>query len=397
MAQALQCDHTAVTVTNRAIAANFPEVIRHTERPILRTAPAPLYQLAQLVRHNSYKVVLTGEGADEVFGGYDLFKEAKVRQFWARQPDSAWRSKLLSRLYPYLPGLQGQSAAYLGAFFKVGLDQPDDPLFSHRPRWATTAGVVRFLSDDLLSSLGGYDPVADLRASLPADFNNWGSLARAQYLELAQLLPGYILSSQGDRVSMAHAVEGRFPFLDYRVVEFAATLPPRLKLRGLIEKYLLRRSMQGDLPAAIAWRPKQPYRAPDSQCFCTGELPEYVQELLAPAALLRTGYFDPSSVAKLVRKCRTGGPIGIRDNMALVGILSTQLLDQLFIREPAVGSPPDSDSLTCYCPLRGELRLMFNPITIETQVRAFIAENFHYRGEVGVVAGYSIAAGVGPS
>ena len=149
----------------------------------------------------------------------------------------------------------------------MGLDQPDDPLFSHRPRWATTAGVVRFLSDDLLSSLGGYDPVADLRASLPADFNNWGSLARAQYLELAQLLPGYILSSQGDRVSMAHAVEGRFPFLDYRVVEFAATLPPRLKLRGLIEKYLLRRSMQGDLPAAIAWRPKQPYRAPDSPVF----------------------------------------------------------------------------------------------------------------------------------
>ena len=80
-------------MTNRAIAANFPDVIRHTERPILRTAPAPLYQLAQLVRQNSYKVVLTGEGADEVFGGYDLFKEAKVRQFWARQPDSAWRSR----------------------------------------------------------------------------------------------------------------------------------------------------------------------------------------------------------------------------------------------------------------------------------------------------------------
>ena len=259
MAQALQCDHTAVTVTSQDIAASFPDVIRHTERPVLRTAPAPLYLLAQLVRQNSYKVVLTGEGADEVFGGYDLFKEAKVRQCWARQPQSTWRAGLLRRLYPYLPGLQSQSTAYLEAFFKVGLDQPDDLFFSHRPRWATTSGVVRFLADDLLSA--GYDPVADLLASLPAEFADWRPLARAQYLELAQLLPGYILSSQGDRVSMAHAVEGRFPFLDHRVVEFAATLPPRLKLRGLIEKYLLRRSLQGDLPAAIAWRPKQPYRA----------------------------------------------------------------------------------------------------------------------------------------
>ena len=236
-------------------------MIRHTERPILRTAPTPLFRLARLVRQNSYKVVLTGEGADEVFGGYDLFKEAKVRRFWARQPRSSWRPLLLRRLYPYLAGLQGQSTSYLGAFFKVGLDQPDDPFFSHRPRWATTAGVVRFLSDDLMDSLAGYDPIEDLRASLPPAFFGWHPLSRAQYLETAHLLPGYILSSQGDRVSMAHAVEGRFPFLDHRVAEFAAALPPRMKLRGLTEKYLLRRSLQGDLPPSIAWRPKQPYRA----------------------------------------------------------------------------------------------------------------------------------------
>ena len=345
MARALQCDHESVTVTNHDIAASFPDVIRHTERPILRTAPTPLFRLARLVRQNSYKVVLTGEGADEVFGGYDLFKEAKVRRFWARQPRSSWRPLLLRRLYPYLAGLQGQSTSYLGAFFKVGLDQPDDPFFSHRPRWATTAGVVRFLSDDLMDSLAGYDPIEDLRASLPPAFFGWHPLSRAQYLETAHLLPGYILSSQGDRVSMAHAVEGRFPFLDHRVVEFAAALPPRMKLRGLTEKYLLRRSLQGDLPPSIAWRPKQPYRAPDSQCFFDGDSPDYVQDLLSPAAIARTGYFDPHSVEKLVRKCRAGGAGGFRDNMALVGILSVQLLDHFFIREAMAGSPPDLQPL----------------------------------------------------
>jgi asparagine synthase (glutamine-hydrolysing) len=353
MARALECDHESVTVTDRDIAASFPEVIRHTERPIIRTAPTPLYRLARLVRQNSYKVVLTGEGADEVFGGYDLFKEAKVRRFWSRQPRSRSRPLLLRRLYPYLTGIQRQSQAYLEAFFKVGLDQPDDPFFSHRPRWATTAGVVRFLSDDLLDSLAGYDPIDDLLASLPQEFRGWHPLSRAQYLETAHLLPGYILSSQGDRVSMAHAVEGRFPFLDHRVVEFAAALSPRMKLRGLTEKYLLRRSLQGDLPSAIAWRPKQPYRAPDSQCFLSAAPPDYAQDLLSPAAIARTGYFDPRSVEKLIRKCRAGASIGFRDNMALVGILSVQLLDHSFVREETAGSPPDLGPVSVHASVGG--------------------------------------------
>jgi asparagine synthase (glutamine-hydrolysing) len=80
----------------------FPDVVRHTERPVLRTAAAPLFRLSQLVHQSGIKVVLTGEGADEMFAGYDLFREARIRRFWARQPASAWRPRLLERLYPYL-------------------------------------------------------------------------------------------------------------------------------------------------------------------------------------------------------------------------------------------------------------------------------------------------------
>ncbi len=128
---------------------------------------------------------------------------------------------------------------------------------------------------------------------------------------------------------MAHAVEGRFPFLDHRVVEFAAALPPRLKLRGLTEKYLLRRSVRNDLPAAIAGRPKQPYRSPESQSFFGADPPDYVEDLLSSAAITRAGYFDPRAVAKLVHKCRAGRAVGFRDNQSLVGILSVQLLHTL--------------------------------------------------------------------
>ncbi|QDU24188.1 asparagine synthase (glutamine-hydrolyzing) [Urbifossiella limnaea] len=337
--RSLGTEHASVVCTAASIGAAFPDVIRHAERPVLRTAPAPLFRLSRLVRDSGFKVVLTGEGADEVFGGYDIFKEAKVRRFWARCPNSTSRPRLLRRLYPYLPGIQGQSQAYLEAFFRTGLTNPHDPFFSHRPRWQSTAATKAFFSADLAASLKGYDAVEDLRGQLPADFGRWHPLCRAQYLEACHLLPGYILSSQGDRVGMAHAVEGRFPFLDHRVVEFAARIPPRLRLKGMTEKHILRESVGRYLPPAIARRPKQPYRAPDSQSFFGPAAPEYVAELLGPAAVARGGYFDPAAVAKLVKKCRAGAAVSLRDNMALVGILSVQLLDHLFVRGAAGLAP----------------------------------------------------------
>ncbi len=340
--RALGTDHDSVTCTRAGIGHVFPDVIRHAERPVLRTAPAPLYRLAELVRASNFKVVLTGEGADEVLGGYDIFKEAKVRRFWARQPRSPHRPKLLRRLYPYLAGIQGQSQAYLEAFFRVGLDRPDDPFFSHRPRWDSTSRIKAFYSGDLRAALHGYDAVADLRGSLPAAFGRWHPLSQAQYLETCHLLPGYILSSQGDRMGMAHAVEGRFPYLDHRVVEFATRLPPRLRVKGLTEKYLLRKSMDGHLPPIIARRPKQPYRAPDGESFFGDSTPDYVEELLSPSAIARAGYFEPAAVGKLVRKFRDQSATALRDNMALVGVLSVQLLDHLFVRGGA-GVPAVAD------------------------------------------------------
>jgi asparagine synthase (glutamine-hydrolysing) len=329
---ALGTDHQALVCPARDIGRLFPDVIRSTERPIVRTAPVPLFALSRFVRENAFKVVLTGEGADETFAGYDLFKEAKIRRFWARQPRSRWRPLLLRQLYPYLAGIQGQPQAYLEAFFRTGLDAPTDPFFSHRPRWSMTARIKTLFSHDVRESLRGYDAVEDLRGQLPAEYPRWHPLSQAQYLEAAYLLPGYILSSQGDRVAMAHAVEGRFPFLDHRVVELAARIPPNMKLKGLREKHVLRRSMTAYLPAAILHRPKQPFRAPDSQSFFGPGAPAYVEELLSARTIGETGYFDPLAVGRLVRKCRATGVAGFRDNMAVVGILSVQLLHDAFVR-----------------------------------------------------------------
>lgn len=325
MAEALATRHHVVACRDGDIADVFPEIIRFTEQPVLRTAPAPLYKLSGLVRQNGMKVVLTGEGADEVFAGYDIFKEARVRRFCARQPASDRRPHLFRRLYPYLPGLQKQSAEYLAAFFGTRADSLDDPLFSHRPRLRSTAAAKLFFSADLRSELAGYDAAEELTSRLPDDYARWNPLHQAQYLESRFLLPGYILSSQGDRMAMAHGIEGRFPFLDHRLVEHAAALPPGLTLKGLVEKHILREAAKDLLPPSIGARTKQPYRAPDSQSFTGASERDYVGALMDEDSIAQGGLFNPKSVSKLHEKCKRNATSGFRDNAAFVGILSTQL------------------------------------------------------------------------
>jgi asparagine synthase (glutamine-hydrolysing) len=327
----LDTEHQDIRCTKNQIAEVFPDVIWHTEKPVLRTAPAPLYLLSRQVRQSGYKVVVTGEGADEMLGGYDIFKETKIRRFWESQPDSKMRPLLLRRLYPYLENIQNQPDAYRKAFFHIHVDRDLEPFFSHIPRWQLTANLKTLFSDSVRAEIGGDTGHSKIRARLPKSYASWDSFRQAQYLETQYLLPGYILSSQGDRMAMAHSVEGRFPFLDHRVVEFAARLPVSLKMKVLNEKYLLKRCAAGLIPASIAKRHKQPYRAPEACSFLQPAAREYLGALLSPEQIRRDGIFDASAVAMLQAKFQKGAAIGIKDNMGLVGVLSTQLLIHQFI------------------------------------------------------------------
>jgi asparagine synthase (glutamine-hydrolysing) len=333
VAQQLHAEHHEVVVTRADIAEVFPQVIAHAERPILRTAPAPLYVLSKLVRRHGIKVVLTGEGADEMFAGYDLFREAKVRRFWARQPGSTRRPRLLERLYSYLARSPVAQQAMARQFFGRNLAAHREAGFGHGTRWHTTSSLKRLLTPAMRS---GRDPVAQLLADLPAPFASWSPLAQDQYLEKRTLLAGYLLSSQGDRMLMAHSVEGRFPFLDSNVIALANSLPDSYKLRVLDEKHVLKRAAAGAVPAEIVARKKQPYRAPDAAALIDAT---YLDDLLCAPAVREAGVFEPQPVAQLLRKCRSrgAGEFSNADNMALVGIVSTQLLHhQLIAQSPAI-------------------------------------------------------------
>jgi asparagine synthase (glutamine-hydrolysing) len=339
MVRHLGTEHTAVRCSQKEIGSAFARLIAHTETPIVRTGPVPLMILSDLVRRSNFKVVLTGEGADEVFGGYDLFKEAQIRRFWARQPQSKWRPALLSRLYPYLRHSPVGSGAYAQSFFGQGLADVDSPFYAHMQRWATTRRLHAFFSPDVKDALRSYEPEAELQKLLPGELSRWSGLSRDQYVEANTLLYGYLLSSQGDRVAMANSVEGRVPFLDHRVIEFANRLPPNFKLRGLREKAVLREAVKDLLPETIVKRVKQPYRAPDSQSFFQGGAgEELAAELLSAERIRAAGYFDPEMVRRLVAKCRAGRAIGFADNMAFVGILSTMVVHDVFLSQRQVSA-----------------------------------------------------------
>jgi len=327
MAAHIGTEHRTVTVASEEIGGSLPDVVWHAEMPLLRTAPAPLYALSSLVHGEHYKVVLTGEGADELFAGYNIFREAKVRWFWSRRPQDQARALLLTRLYPYL---QQSPPEFLRKFYGVGLDRPDDPFFSHRPRWSNTGMMTTFLVPEALAALQAGRSQQRLAASLPAEFASWGPVSRAQYVEMTTFLAGYLLSSQGDRMLMGHSVEGRFPFLDHQLADYVGTLPATIKLQSLVEKSILKESVADLLPAGILNRPKQPYRAPDSASFTGGVGRDVADEFLAPDAVAAAGLWQRDRVQALARKWRAGGLNSARENMAFVGILSSQSLLRQF-------------------------------------------------------------------
>ncbi len=334
MAGLLGTRHHEILCGAREIRQALPEVVWHCEMPLLRTAPAPLFLLSGLVRDHGMKVVLTGEGADEFLAGYDIFKEDMIRRFWARRPDSSWRPALLSRLYGDVGSARQRGTRMWQQFFGRGLTGADDPYYSHRIRWQNTAWATAVLSPDLRRLAEGPDGDRSLAGALPDGWLQRPALDRAQMIEIATFLSPYLLSCQGDRVAMGHGVEVRYPFLDPEVVEFCLGLPPRLRLRGLTDKAVLRRMGVRHLPVEIWNRPKKPYRAPMTQAFFAPGPADYVDELLSPGALAAWGLADPGPAGRLVDKARrqSGRMSGEREEMALVGLLTLQLLGRFFLQ-----------------------------------------------------------------
>jgi len=301
VAAAVGSNHVAAAIEMDTVAHTFPDVLWHAETPLVKIDPALMFHLAKVTKESGVNVIVSGDGANEIFLGDDLFKEVAVR-----------RSKLEDA-------------------------QRADPLFSHLPLFHSSR-IDELYTPEFRDVLGGIDVIRELRASLPTRFFGWSPLNQAAYLEMTTRLSPYVLSSHGDRMTMAHSVEARYPFLDHRLFEFAAALPTWSRLRDLEGNDLLRRWAARILPRVKPTTPPgQP--APYSQSFFLPTSPSWVGDHLTTEALRRVGIFSASAVAGLVRRCRAGLSPQLGENRAMVGVLSTQFWHHQFLESALLVTP----------------------------------------------------------
>ncbi|PCI30756.1 MAG: asparagine synthase (glutamine-hydrolyzing) [SAR324 cluster bacterium] len=337
--QALGTTHHRVTIRNEDITQNFPELVWHAETPQFRTAAVPMFLLSRLVRESKIPVVLTGEGADEFFLGYNIFKETLLRkQFKQGNYDTA----SLLKLFPYLKHYSEENIGALVKFYSTFTDEETGGLFSHEPRFSNG-----LFSSRILREKKG-DPKEDLSNMLypMKNFKKLDSIQKGQILEINTLMAGYLLSSQGDRAGLAHSIEGRSPFLDKNVFELSCRLPRNQKLsEGQNEKYILKRAFSKVLPSAIINRQKQPYRAPDLLPFIQNTPSDYIFDLLKSVHIQQMDLFDRNFCERFIRKIYKAGSTKYsqRESQTFLTLYSTLIICDKFItnfRVPEIDIEP---------------------------------------------------------
>ncbi|WP_148591924.1 asparagine synthase (glutamine-hydrolyzing) [Streptomyces sp. WAC01526] len=319
--------HSTVRVTDEDVVDAFPEAVRHAEVPVFRTAFVPMYLLAGHVRSEGIKVVLSGEGADEAFLGYGIFKDTLLLSTWHELDDDT-RLRRLSRIYPYLRHFNSDDGhrRMLG-LYRQFTEETLPGLFSHQMRFQNGRFAARLLKNtgDPFAALG------ELVAGEPG-YAQLTPVQKAQWLEFRTLLSGYLLSTQGERMTLAHGVENRCPFLDPAVVRRAASVNLRFG-DPYDEKYLLKRAYADVLPERIVKKGKFPYRAPDSAAFVRSR-PEHRELLTDPHTLDEIGVLDARFVKRFTDRVFDSPPeqIGTKENQAFVLLASTVWLHHWYVR-----------------------------------------------------------------
>jgi asparagine synthase (glutamine-hydrolysing) len=342
-------EHESIQVSQHDIDKEMLNTIYHTERPVFRTAPVPLHMLSGLVKKTSVKVVLTGEGADEILCGYDAFKELKILDHWKSHGADVDVVKYIGELYPHLAHYADPKRFGLMKMYYEGfVADVDNDLAGLNIRINNNKIIEKFLNKNFNVKFDKSKIISRLKATLPEAFQGWSLMQKNSYLEIKTLLQGYLLSSQGDRMTLSHGIEGRFPFLDHRVVEYAFGMPDEYKLKGFDQKFILKEAFKEEIPAEIIDRPKRPYMAPDLISFVRpdGSLTEIAADMLSEKTIEEYGLFDVKTVARFLKKFGRGIPenIGYRDNMIFIFLLSTQM-SMYWIKNPFKGLP-DPDKCT---------------------------------------------------
>jgi asparagine synthase (glutamine-hydrolysing) len=349
-AKNLGCTPVVVDCGDKELRSGYPELIDAAEFPVVDTSCLGLLELARSVHKHGYKVVLTGEGADEWLAGYSWFK--------------------INRLAGWMDNIPGVPLGYaLRRSFMAVSGQPSFRYSAYRHTrelmgghngWMDLYGIMsinklRFLTGEIREALVGRSALDDVE--LPPDLRRWHPFNRQMYFGARIMLPGHLLSSKGDRIAMHSSVEGRYVFLDEDVIDFMSKLHPRWKLRGVMkDKFIERKVAERWLPQEIAWRRKHMFRAPmdswmkgsaDGTNGTPSRSDAWINQVLSPESLQKVGYFDPTAVAEArERLSRPGRGLGRTSlEMGLTAVLSTQLWHHLYLGSQLCDLPTSTAAL----------------------------------------------------
>ncbi|MFC3051547.1 asparagine synthase (glutamine-hydrolyzing) [Kordiimonas pumila] len=334
VSQHIGTKHLAKHITYKDIVDAFPDAVYHAEIPAFRSAFVPMYLLSELTAENNIKVILSGEGADEAFLGYDLFKETILRSEWDDLSEDL-RSERLSSFYPHLAHYAGGSNAAVAGLYQQFSKENMPGLFSHEIRFQNGRFSARLMMPD-----GAQDPFADIMGLTQSsgEFASMSAVQKAQWLEYKTLLSGYLLSTQGERMSLSHGVENRCPFLDLAVIDVAAATNLKFD-NGFREKRLLREAFRADLPAEVVDKRKFPYRAPDTEAFIA-EKPDYLDLVLSDSELSKLPFINKKFAGLLTKKLINTAPekISTKEHQTFMFLLGIAMTNHFFVERSGRGA-----------------------------------------------------------
>jgi len=290
-------DHQEFVVESHAVKELVPTLIRFLDEPLADASVIPTYIISKLAR-SFVTVVLSGEGGDELFAGYDTYKAYQLAR-WYRKVPGFIRNQVVKKLVERLPASPKRlSFEFKAKKFISGIDFA--PEIANTVWWGAygpkekqrlfNPEISASLHEDVFAPI--HDHMSRSRAQTPLD--NLG------YLDLKLYLQDDLLV-KADRMTMANSLELRVPFLDHEFVEYAATIPSSLKLKGLSTKYILKRALRHHLPQEILTRKKIGFDIPLG-VWIQNELKEFVSDILSPAHLKRHGFFSTDYVQTLLKQ-----------------------------------------------------------------------------------------------
>ena len=336
MAEATGAEQDVMRLSGRELYGHMEQTLWHTERTIYNTLAVAKYLMSRHVNSVDYKVVMTGEGSDELFGGYPAFRRDMFLHGLEDLPQNDrqdWESLL-----------QTNNSLVQGAM--LAADQVDDPdldaVVGFTPSclqpWLACAPLVPdLLADEHRQALVEYSPGKAIAEQLnPQQLDGRHALDKAQYVWIKTMLEGQILTWGGDRVDMANSMEARPAFLDHHLAAAAVQVPPELRIKGKTEKYVLREAMAGLLPEVLYKREKFAFMAPPAHTEPEkwAQMKQLADDYLSDEAIDAAGLLSKEGVSALFERHddpATTDAERVQMDAVINHLLGVQMLHRMFV------------------------------------------------------------------